>query len=105
MKTISSNHPFSIGVGLLTIFFHIPEVQSLKEKRSIVKPILSRIQNEFKVSASEIGYQDTWQECLIACVVVSSDATQCNTVLQNIFKYVNEHFRDIVISEHHIELL
>jgi len=58
MKTLSSNQPVSIGIGLLTIYFHIPESHSLKEKRSVVKPILAKIQNEFKVSAAEIGYQD-----------------------------------------------
>ena len=105
MKTSSANHSFSIGVGLLTIYFHIPGAQSLKEKRSIVKPILARIQNEFKISAAEVGYQDAWQECLLACSVVSTDAHYCESILQNIYQYISDHFHDIVISEHRIEML
>ena len=105
MKTLSSNQPVSIGIGLLTIYFHIPESHSLKEKRSVVKPILAKIQNEFKVSAAEIGYQDNWQECLIACTVVSSEAKHCESVLQNIYQYGMNNFPHIVISDHHIEML
>lgn len=39
----------------------IYDAGSLKEKRAVLKRIITRVQNKFNVSAAEIGYQDTWQ--------------------------------------------
>jgi uncharacterized protein len=105
MKTTSFNHSVSIGIGLLTVYFHIPASHSLKDKRNIVKSILSRIQNEFKVSSAEVGYQNSWQECMIAFTTVSNDAGHCESVLQNIYNYLSNNFHDIIISDHQIEIL
>ena len=105
MKTNLFNQSISIGVGLLTIYFHIPESHSLKEKRSVVKPILTHIQNEFKISAAEIGLQDNWQESLIGFSVVSSEPSHCESVLQNVYQYVMTHYHHIIVSDHHIEIL
>ncbi|MEM5775296.1 MAG: DUF503 domain-containing protein [Anaerolineaceae bacterium] len=105
MKTDLFNQPISIDVGLLTIYFHIPDSHSLKDKRSAVKPILARLQNEFKISAAEIAFQDRWQECLIACSIVSSDPAHITQVLQNVYQYVMDHFHHIIVSDHRIEIL
>lgn len=105
MKTTNLNNPVSLGLGLLTIYFHIPASHSLKDKRAVIKPILAKIRSQFNASAAEVGYQDAWQECLLACSVVSNEPAHCESTLRSIYQYVEEHFPHIVISDHHIEIL
>ncbi|WP_026674242.1 DUF503 domain-containing protein [Alkalihalobacterium bogoriense] len=62
-----------IGVVYCELYLYSP--QSLKEKRSITKSLITRLKQRFNVSVSEIGYQDVWQRCELAIVTVASDKT------------------------------
>ncbi|MCA1670269.1 MAG: DUF503 domain-containing protein [Thermomicrobia bacterium] len=46
-------------VGVARITLELPGAHSLKEKRSVVKSLLARLQNRFNVSAVEVAAQDT----------------------------------------------
>ena len=46
-------------IACMTFTLRAPWVHSLKEKRMIVKSLVSRLHNRFNVSASEIDRQDT----------------------------------------------
>ncbi|MBD7983572.1 DUF503 domain-containing protein [Sporosarcina sp. Sa2YVA2] len=52
--------------------FFIPDVHSLKGKRSILKKMTDRVKNEFNVSIAEIDHQDLWQRTTLALVSVAS---------------------------------
>ncbi len=90
-------------VSLLTIKFSIPGCQSLKEKRSAIQPLISRVRKEFNVSLSEVGLQDIWQSAWIGIVSVSNDSTHNNQVLQEVLVYCETNFPNLEIVEHHIE--
>ncbi len=45
-----------VGVARITLTF--PAAQSLKDKRSVIKSLLARLQNRFNVSAAEVAAQD-----------------------------------------------
>ena len=47
-----------MNAGVCKIRLHIPESQSLKEKRRVVKSITSRIRNQFNISVAEVGDYD-----------------------------------------------
>lgn len=59
-------------VGVLRVSLHLEAVQSLKEKRSIVKRLIARCRNRYPVSAAEVGDQDLWRSALLGFVMVSS---------------------------------
>lgn len=59
-------------VGVLRVSLHLEAVQSLKDKRSIVKRLIARCRNRFPVSAAEVGDQDLWRSALLGFVMVSS---------------------------------
>ena len=42
----------------LKIKLHAPWVHSLKEKRMVVKSLLSKMRNKFNVAVAEVGEQD-----------------------------------------------
>lgn len=52
---------------------HLPNCQSLKERRSVVAPLKRGLQRHLNLSVAEIDGQDTWQRARIACVVVGMD--------------------------------
>ncbi len=58
-------------VGLVTLSLRLPGCRSLKEKRSIIKPLLSHL-GEDNLSVAEVGSADRRDLAAIACVAVSS---------------------------------
>ena len=60
-------------VAVLKLHFAIYEIHSLKEKRSIVKSMMRRIHNKFKVSMAEIDAQDDLQRLILGFSLVGND--------------------------------
>jgi len=92
-------------IGLLTMHLHLPACLSLKEKRSRLKPLLHRLHREFNISAAEIDLHDRWQEALIACALVSSDAAHAQQVLQRVIDFTADNWPDLDILNHRIECI
>jgi uncharacterized protein len=92
-------------VGLLTLDLHLPGCKSLKEKRSRLKPLISRLHKEFNVSAAEIGQHDIWQSSQIMCALVSNDLAQTQRVLQRIGRWVEDSWHDVSLVGEKIEIL
>ena len=51
---------------------HLEGCQSLKDKRSVLKPLAGGLRRELNVSVEETGHQDLWQRAEIACAAVGS---------------------------------
>jgi uncharacterized protein YlxP (DUF503 family) len=94
-----------MAVGLLTLSIRIPMCTSLKEKRSQLKPLLTRLGREFNVSAAELGMLDAHGEALIGCAHLSNDANHTRRCLQKIVVYVEKNFPHLYIVEENIELI
>jgi uncharacterized protein YlxP (DUF503 family) len=94
-----------IAIGLITFYLQIPDCFSLKDKRSRVKPLLSRLHREFNISSAEVDLQDKWSETVIACTVVANDRTQAHRLLQEVGEYIETHWPDLPILEQKIEML
>lgn len=71
-------------VGVLRLTFHIPHARSLKEKRSVVRRFRDRVRARFDVSIAEVGDQDLHQRAVFGVAVVSSDASVCDSVLEQV---------------------
>lgn len=54
----------------LTFRFYAPWIHSLKEKRMIVKSLVAKLQNRFRVSAAEIDEQDAHQFIVIGTAAI-----------------------------------
>lgn len=92
-------------VGLCTFDLYLPGVASLKEKRSIIKPLLKRLRDQFNISASEVDYQDVHQSARIAVVLVTNDGRHAQQSLDNIIKWIETHFPDAPITRQEVEIL
>ena len=94
-----------MAIGLLTLHLSIPICASLKEKRSQLKPLITRLQREFNVSVAELDYQDRWQEALIGCTYLRNSGAHTQRSLQKIVSGVENHYRQLPIIQERIELI
>ena len=69
-------------VGLLTLELHIPDAQSLKDKRQVLRSLKDKLRRDFNVAVAELDHQDTWQRSVIGVVTISNEEKHVNEVLQ-----------------------
>ncbi len=92
-------------LAILTIHLHLPTCSSLKEKRGRIKPLISRLHREFNVSVAEMDLQDMWQEAVISCAMINSDAVTLRQSLQNVAKWVEANWTDGDVWNAKIEII
>ena len=92
-------------LGLITFHLHLPACASLKEKRGRLKPLLNRLQREFNISVAEMERQDMWQEAVIACAMVNSDASYVQRSLQKVAKWVEANWEHGQVINEKIEII
>jgi uncharacterized protein YlxP (DUF503 family) len=93
-----------MNVGLLQVVLQIPDAQSLKDKRRIVRGLLDRIRARFEVAAGEVEDQDAWQSTVLGFATVSNDARHAATVMDKVLAYLRESPAARVV-EHELETL
>jgi uncharacterized protein YlxP (DUF503 family) len=62
-------------------------VHSLKEKRSVIRPILAELQR-FGVNAAEAGDQDLHRRALLGVAMVSAETGHLNEVLDKCERHI-----------------
>ena len=92
-------------IGVLTLHIFIPGCSSLKEKRRRLKPLLARLHREFNISVAEVDQNDTWQNAIIACALVSNDQRHTQRVLQKIIQWIETHWPDVSVFDDQIEII
>ena len=92
-------------IGILQMHLFLPGCTSLKEKRGRIKPLLSRLHQEFNVTIAEIDLQDTWQEALIGCAIISNDSGIIHKSFEKIKTFTESFFTEIILSEDKVEIL
>jgi hypothetical protein len=78
----------SVYVGVLELDLLLGDVHSLKDKRSLVRPLVAEIRKRFEVSVAEAGHVDLHRRTLIGVAVVSTDVAHCVEVLDGCEKLV-----------------
>ena len=68
-------------IGWLEFDILLGEVSSLKQKRSVVRPIVAELQRRFSVSAAETGSLDLHRRAGIGVAVVAADRAHVIEVL------------------------
>ncbi|MBU8682354.1 DUF503 domain-containing protein [Bacillus haynesii] len=76
-------------IGFVECECIIYDASSLKEKRAVLKRIITRIRAKFNVSVSEIDYQDTWQRTSFGIAAVSSSRVQTEKELQRVLSFID----------------
>ena len=85
------------------IELRLPENQSLKGKRQVIKSIIARLQNKFNVSVAEVDNQDLWQLATLGIACVSNHRRHADDTLANVIKFVVQNYPDVELLSSEIE--
>lgn len=91
-------------IGLCTIQLSVPESQSLKERRRVVKSLVARIHNAFNVSVADVGSQEVWQSAALGVACVSNDAAQVHSLLLKVVEMIEHSRLDAQVEDYSIEV-
>ena len=86
-------------IAAITFRLHAPWVHSLKEKRSIVKSLIAKLQNRYHVSAVEIDEQDTHQTIVIGVAAVVPHNAMADSLMEEISRFVEENCEAEIVDE------
>ena len=87
-------------VGSLALDLLLGDVHSLKEKRSVVRPVVAELKRKHDVSAAEAGHLDLHRRAMIGVAVVAADAAHCRSVLDACERLVADRPEVEVLSAH-----
>ncbi len=90
-------------VATCVITFQLFGVDSLKAKRRLIKPLLSRLPNHFNVAVAEVDCQDVWQTAVTALVMVGVDNGILHSQLEKMVRWIESSRPDLVIEMYSIE--
>ena len=86
-------------IAAVTFRLHAPWVHSLKEKRMVVKSLVTQLQNRFHVSAAEIDEQDTHQIIVIGVAAIVSHNAMADSLMDEISAFVEENTEAEILDE------
>jgi uncharacterized protein YlxP (DUF503 family) len=72
-----------VYVGALELDVLLGDVHSLKQKRSVVRPVIAELRRKYEVSVAEAGHLDLHRRALIGVAVVAADTAHVRDVLDS----------------------
>ncbi|MDH4111475.1 MAG: DUF503 domain-containing protein [Actinomycetota bacterium] len=76
-------------VALQRFDLRIRESHSLKQKRHVLKGLISALRQRFNVSVSEVDHQDLWQRGTIAVATVGGQEYRLRQLASEIERFVD----------------
>ncbi len=92
-------------IGACRVSLHLPENQSLKGKRQVLKSMIERVKGRFNVSIAEIEGNDLWQVATLGVVCVSNDTQHINETLSKVVHFIETARCEAVLTDYEIEIL
>ncbi len=87
-----------VAVASLTLI--IPENDSLKGKRKVVKSLIEKVRHKFEAAVAEVADNDLWQKAKIGVALVGNNPQLLHTRLNQIMQYMeNQHLAEIIDSQ------
>ena len=94
-----------MAIGHLTLELYLPLTSSLKEKRSVVKPLIARLRRDYNVSVCESDGQDTLSRAALEVVCVSQNGALAYWQLEKIAVRVENWRLDAEVVDYFIEMV
>jgi len=91
-------------VGLLTLDLHIPEAQSLKDKRQVLRSLKDRLRGQFNVAVAELEHQDVWQRSVVGVVTLSNEEQHVENTLQKVLAEADRILGPLLV-QHELEII
>ena len=85
-------------IGSCVAVFRAEWVNSLKEKRMVVKSLVEKTRHKFNVSVAEVDTQDVHQICTIGFACVSNEGRHAERMVQHILDFMEANTQAELIS-------
>src|ERR1700676_4787267 len=86
-------------VGLLTLELHIPDAQSLKDKRQVIRSLKDKLRRQFNVAVAELDHHDAWQRSVVGVVTLSNEEKHLKEVLQKVLDEADRILGSFLINQ------
>ncbi len=71
-------------IGTLQVDVHVPNAQSLKDKRSVIKSLKDQLHNRFHIAVAELEPNEKWQRALLGIAAVGESRGQVERSLRQV---------------------
>jgi uncharacterized protein YlxP (DUF503 family) len=86
-------------VGLLTLELHIPDAQSLKDKRQVLRSLKDKLRRQFNVAVAELDHHDVWQRSVVGVVTLSNEERHVEESLQKVLAEADRNLGSFLIGQ------
>ena len=86
-------------VAVARVDLELTDIGSLKDKRSIVKPIVLKLMNKFNVQAAEVDQLDDHDAATIGIVMCANEQRHANEVLSKAIEWLEHHQFDAHVAD------
>ena len=93
-----------MNVGVCKLKIHIPGSRSLKDKRSVIKSLVARLQKQFNLSIAEVDDHELWQMATIGMACVSNHNNRVDEVISAAISLIERDFPTIEIVGKEIDI-
>ncbi len=95
----------AMTVGVARLGFYLEGTTSLKDKRSVVRPVVERVRNRFNVGIAEIEDLDDIRVATLAVVCVSNSAPHVDEMLATVIEFIESRVELGVLREIETEVI
>jgi uncharacterized protein YlxP (DUF503 family) len=83
---------------ILTVRLDIPGIDSLKEKRRVIKSLVSRLRNDFNISIAEVGNNDVLRSALLGAAIVSNSSSFGHQVISKVVNRIDATGEVVIVD-------
>ena len=80
-------------VGVMTAQLYLQGINSLKEKRGIIKSLIGRLKSRFNISIAEVDHNDNKTSAVLGLAIVSNDTRFINRQFDSIINFMTKDGR------------
>ena len=84
------------------IRLNLPAVNSLKEKRRIIKSLISRAQNSFNVSIAEVDENDSHRTAILGAVTIANNNRFAQQVMNKLINKIETN-HEVILVDYNLE--
>jgi uncharacterized protein YlxP (DUF503 family) len=87
----------------LRVELRLPEAQSLKEKRAVLRPFIEGLRRLGSYSVAEVDHHDLWQRAAVGVAIVAPDGEGLAMQVSKLRRYLDDQLEidvlDVLMSD------
>lgn len=91
-------------IGTCKVYLTAEWVNTLKDKRSVVKSLIAKMRNKFNISVAEVEAQDIHKTIVIGFCCVTNETAHADSIINNVLHFI-ENSTDAVVDNIDVQIL